>query len=143
MNVERMIPARRVRRVVFALYALALFTGTHWPRLEFPDVGDISRVDLILHFVAFFGWTALCIGCAWFGPILSRRNIGWCAVVSLCYAAIDEATQALPGVNRQVGLDDFLMNGAGVVSAAALALLASRLAPFRPLVRPDEGSGRS
>ncbi|TVQ62770.1 MAG: VanZ family protein [Phycisphaerales bacterium] len=143
MNIERVIPPRRHRRALFALYALALFAGTHWPSLELAPVGGINRFDLVLHFTAFFGWTVLCIGCAWFGPMLSARNVLRCALISIVYAAFDELTQGLPGINRHVALDDFLMNGAGVACATGCALLAGRLAPLRPLVRPDDGSGRS
>lgn len=113
----RAIPVRG-RRVGFAVYAVVLATGTHWPALTLgPDPG--FRLDLLVHLAAFASWTFLLAGCEWFGPIATRRNVGWCVAISAAYAALDEVTQGLPGVNRTVLCSDLLANLAGVAAAGA------------------------
>ncbi len=115
----------RVRRAGFAVYAAALATGTHWPALTLgPDPG--FRLDLLVHCAAFAAWTFLLAGCEWFGPIAARRNTARCVAISAAYAALDEATQGLPGVNRTVLWSDFLANLAGVAAAGAWLWAAGR-----------------
>lgn len=113
-------------RALFVLYAVALTLGTHWPALVLPAAGAITRMDLILHVGAFGAGTALLIACGWFGPALTTRNIRLSAAMGFIWATVDEASQGLPGLNRQVGLDDWAMNMAGVGAAALGALWVAR-----------------
>lgn len=126
----RAIPVRS-RRVGFAVYAVVLATGTHWPALTLvPDPG--FRLDLLVHLAAFAAWTFLLAGCEWFGPVVSRRNVGWCAAISAAYAALDEATQSLPGVNRTVLWSDLIANWGGVAAAVAWLAVAGRHGDRKP-----------
>ena len=93
---------QRRRRAAFWIYVPILFTATHWPRLEIPLPGN--RPDLVIHVGAFGLWAALLIGAGFFGPPLSRRNIGAALAVAPAYAALDEGLQAIPFVHRHAAL---------------------------------------
>jgi hypothetical protein len=115
--------AGRVRllfRVAFAIFVPTLYIATHWPKLELPGEG---RPDLVVHVVAFGLWTTLIIGCGFFGPALSGRNIAASLAVATAYAAFDEATQAIPWIRRHAAVDDFAANLLGVLLACAGAVL--------------------
>lgn len=121
----------------FGVYALALFTATHIPRLTIPLPG---RPDLFVHAAVFGAWTALLIACAFFGPALSRRNVLWCVVIATGYSALDEGLQAIPALHRTAAWDDWGANMIGVVGVGAAALLAGmargRAAP-PPTIAPE------
>jgi VanZ family protein len=122
---DRWMPSRRIRRRVFWLYAAALFVGTHWPRLELPPT-IIERPDVLVHMSAFGLWTLLLAGSEYLGSLRSRRAILWCGLIALANAALDEALQAVPFVQRTAAWDDWLANAAGVVVATAAMLAAPR-----------------
>lgn len=105
----------------FAVYALALFTATHTPRLTIPLPG---RPDLFVHAAVFGTWTGLLIACAFFGPVLSARNTLWCVLIATGYSALDEGLQAIPALHRTAAWDDWGANMIGVVGAGAAALVA-------------------
>lgn len=113
----------RWARPIFILYALLLAFATHKPDLTF-DVGPIPRPDIFVHIAAFAIWTVLIARCGFFGPWRSGRNLLLSGLVAAAYSAIDEATQAIPGINRQARVDDGLANVGGVaVGLLALALV--------------------
>jgi VanZ family protein len=125
------IPARwlRLRRLAFWSYVPLLFTATHWPKLRVPLPGN--RPDLLIHFLCFGLWAALLIGTAYFGPLLSWRNVGSAFLMSGTYAAFDEGLQAFPFVQRTCALDDWSANMVGIAiacGAAAVAILICRRA---------------
>lgn len=141
---------RRAVRIFFFGFAALLAFGTHWPSLRLPEPGGFTRMDLLLHAGAFFVWTSLLTACGFFGAPLTRRNIAASAVIGAVYAALDEGTQAIPGLHRHVGLDDLLMNWTGVAlgaGGAALAALAKRArtdrAPDAALGGADEEHDRA
>ena len=109
-------------RVVFVAYTILLLLGTLWPNLK-VDVGDVPRPDLYLHLLAFGGFTALMLGCQWFGPLLSARNIAWSGVVSTGFALANESAQGLPFIHRHARLDDAAANILGVALPLMGALL--------------------
>jgi hypothetical protein len=119
----------RARRAVFAAYALALFTATHWPRLALPMEG---RPDLWIHCGIFAAWTGLLIACGFFGRPLSGRNIALCVLAGVLYAAVDELLQAIPALHRTAAWDDWGLDVLGVCIAAALAALLSRRSRATP-----------
>ena len=121
-------------RIVWGVYAVAIATLTHWPMLQLPATG-LSRSDLMLHIGVFAAWTVLFIRCGWFGPVTSTRNIALGGLCALAYAALDEGTQAIPGVRRFVGWDDFAANMLGVATGVAAVLAACALDPPRPTRR--------
>lgn len=115
-----MIPAphAKARRAAFWAYAAILFIGTHYPKIQVPGTG---RPDLLVHFVAFGLWALLLIGCAYFGPALSGRNLALCALAGTIYAAADEALQGLPFIGRVPAVDDWGANVVGILIAVAAA----------------------
>ncbi|MEM7627941.1 MAG: VanZ family protein [Planctomycetota bacterium] len=118
---------RTAARVAFCTYAPLLFIATHWPGLRVE--GPVPRSDLLAHLGAFGLWGLVFIACAWFGPALSARNIDRAGLIGLIYAAIDEALQGVPGLNRFVSVQDWLANALGIVCAVLAASVASRLMP--------------
>jgi len=120
---------RRVRRIIFAVYALALFIGTHIPNLH-VRVPTIDRPDLLIHMAAFGGWFSLLLAAEVLGPWRSFRSIALCFLIAICGAAVDEYSQSLPVLRRTAAWDDFAANTMGIVLAAILAAVAAKL--FKP-----------
>lgn len=112
---------QRILRACFWLYAIALFTATHWPALEL-NVPMIERPDLIIHFACFGGWYIAFWLAAWIGPPLRLRSIALAVPVAVLYAGFDEGLQAIPFVRRHCAWDDFFANCGGVLLASILAL---------------------
>jgi len=120
---------RRVRRIIFAVYAVALFIGTHIPNLH-VRVPTIDRPDLLIHMAAFGGWFSLLLAAELLGPWRAFRSIALCLLIAICCAAVDEYSQSLPILRRTAAWDDFVANVMGIVLAAILALIAAQL--FKP-----------
>ena len=112
-----MIRGHRASRALFILYALALFTATHWPGLAIAS-SSFSRLDLLIHAGVFAGWTILFTACGFFGPPRSSRNIAFTIPVALLYALFDELTQGIPFLRRTVDPLDLAANATGIVLAA-------------------------
>lgn len=102
----------------FGGYAGAIFSLTHWPRLQLPML--VPRSDLWVHCFVFGLWAILFAICRPAGPLLSGRNIRWSSGVAVVYAVIDELTQGLPGINRSVGVDDLGANLLGILGAVSI-----------------------
>lgn len=113
------IPPRSVIHFLFGGYAGGLFVGTHWPKVRI--VGPIERPDIVIHIAVFGIWAGLMIACGLFGPRLSARNIMISTLISIVYAGLDEALQAVPMLYRVASWDDFAANAAGVMLAALIA----------------------
>lgn len=98
-------------RTRFALYAAALFVATHWPALALPSVVPVS--DKTIHFVAWGVWLAL-LAHAWEMPLVLLLVVGiGCSIA-------DEASQAIPALNRHASLMDAVANAMGVVGVWSL-----------------------
>jgi VanZ family protein len=129
-------PRAALRRAGFILYALALFTGTHWPALDVrSDV--IQRPDLLAHFVIFALWALALWQSGLAGDPALPRTIPRCVLIGVVYAAIDEALQAIPILRRNAALDDYAFNVIGVLIGAAIAWTLARALPPRPPARPS------
>lgn len=140
-RVWAVLAARRTRRVVFWVYAITLATLTHWPALT-VDVPEVPRPDLFIHVAAFFLFGVLLIGTSYFGPAwYARRNIMWCVPIGIAYGAIDEATQAIPVLQRHAAIEDFLANALGVIAAGVTVRLISSVPAARRLVPEPGDSG--
>lgn len=113
-----------LRRIGLALAVLVLATATHWPRLRIE--GPIARPDLWIHLIAFGVLGVVLTLAALFGPITARRNLALSWVVGVLYAAIDEATQAIPILGRTAAWDDLAADAAGVTIGVALVGVAGR-----------------
>lgn len=99
-------------RAMFILYAIALFTGTHWPQLVIPMAG---RPDLVVHLALFGVWTVLLFISGLLGDPRTWRAVAVVHVVAVLYAAVDEGLQAVPFVRRWFAWDDMMFNTFGVV----------------------------
>lgn len=108
-------------RAVFVMYAIALLVATHWPQLKIE--GPIERPDLVIHMGAFGLWTLLLIGCAFFGRMLSARNVLISGALGAIYAPLDELSQSIPVLQRVAAVDDAIANLLGVGLATGLALV--------------------
>jgi len=124
-------PVLVASRVLFGLYAAALAMATHWPQLRLPE-SPVTSSDKALHVGAFFVWAVLLALAGVFGPRFSGRNLLLSLLLALAYGVIDEATQAIPGVNRFVSVGDALANAVGCVAGIAAVWGASRLVSARP-----------
>lgn len=122
-----LLARRALWRAAFGVYAVVLFTLTHWPRLNPP--GAQAGSDKLAHFVAFFLWTGLAIAAGLFGPWNARRNVLLATLLALAYGTIDETSQLVPAFDRQFSLFDMAANAAGVLAASALALMVIRPSP--------------
>ena len=112
----------------FAVYAVALFTGTHWPNLQIN--GPVERSDLYVHFGAFGTWAFLAACCRFFGPVFSGRNLVLSWLLSLSYACFDEGLQAIPALGRTCAWDDLLANSVGIsIAIAGLAIVGRFFGP--------------
>lgn len=117
--------ARRGVRVIFICFALTLFTATHWPGLQLPNV--VRRPDLWVHASALATWTSLLIACRFFTPkSLTSRNILACVAIGIAYGGFDELTQAIPILHRTCAWDDWGADSTGAILAGVLALILSR-----------------
>lgn len=126
---------RALRRILFGLYAAALLYGTHGPRRD-VSVAGIERPDLIVHLCAFGGFFVLLLAAEFFGPWRSARGIGACTLIATAFAAVNEATQALPIFGRTSALDDFAANIGGIALGVVGAVVAARMRRRRD--QPEE-----
>lgn len=138
---------KRLARLAFWVYALALFAATHWPNLRIES-SHIPRPDIFIHMAVFGGWVLLLIATGYLAPgsddpLAESRGVrGWLRLVTrphavllamfvaLAYAAFDELTQGVPGLGRTVAWDDYLANSAGIMLGVALAALVPRFRGF-------------
>ncbi len=127
-------------RLAFAAYAVLLFSGTHWPKLNIQ--GPVPRSDLWVHLIAFGSWSALITLCAFFGPWFTRRNLLLSWILALGYACIDEGLQGIPALGRTCAWDDLAFNWLGITLASITLALAARTiaraSPAQPL--PESAS---
>lgn len=134
MKLAAVLQAVRRWRVLFFAYAALLFVGTHWPNLK-VETPLIERPDLLVHLTVFGLWFALCWLSGLCGPALRTSSAIKAAALSVIYAAIDEALQALPFVHRNAAWDDFGADCLGVASGLIAALILIHLA-----TRPDHAA---
>ena len=119
-------PFKRARAAAFLLYTLTLVTLTHDPQVTLPDLG-VQRPDLVLHLAAYGLFGALLTASAILGPARHTRTAVRALLIAIPFAVIDEATQAIPGLNRFVSLDDLLANWLGITIAIPATTLAAKL----------------
>ena len=104
------IAARNMRFVFLAALA-CVFVVTHIPRLA-VGTSD-SPIDKLVHATAYGVLAALFLLARWWRPV-------WPALAALAaWAALDEITQAIPGLGRTADLDDWLADVTGMSIAAA------------------------
>lgn len=116
---------------LFVLYAIALFTATHWPSLSIP-IGPIPRPDLLQHLIAFGLWSALFTAVGVFGRWNSPRNVALSILTGIAYACLDEASQAIPIIRRVFGWEDMAFNVLGILIGAPVLLLVAKALSRKP-----------
>ena len=117
------VPSRRPAFVsAFAVYVIALVVGTHWPSLDLGEAPEGS--DKWLHLVAYAGWAVLGAASGLFGAWWGWPTLARVVAAGAIFAAVDEATQGLPGINRHPGLGDWIADVLGLaIGAAAMGWL--------------------
>jgi len=121
----------RIASLCLIAYWLALFTGTHLPRVRLPHMTGAND-DKILHVLAFAGLSFLL---AWAIPtkITDRfRNVRLAALAAIFYGALDELTQ-IP-VGRTADWKDLIADiiGAvvGIIAYSSVRELLWRIKPI-------------
>ena len=110
------IAARNMRFVFLAALACA-FVVTHIPRLA-VGTSD-SPIDKLIHASTYGVLAALLLLARWWRPV-------WPALAALAaWAALDEVTQAIPGLGRSADVEDWLADVTGMVIAAAFFVAAA------------------
>ncbi len=100
-----------------AVYWIAMFVGTHWPKG--PHL-PISGGDKVMHFSAYLGLALLLsLSTLSWWPVLWLKSIGIVGLLA-CYGAFDEMTQPLVG--RDCELLDWCADMTGVLLAVGLWL---------------------
>ncbi|MCA9291876.1 MAG: hypothetical protein KDA25_12160 [Phycisphaerales bacterium] len=99
-------------RVAFVVYALAMTTGTHWPRLQL-GTEDSPAPDKMIHYLAFAGLTVLLWGTRWVG-------LRSAVLIVMVWAAIDEVSQGIPALHRDISWADVTASELGIISAGLL-----------------------
>jgi VanZ family protein len=86
--------------ITLAIYWLAMFIGTHVPRV--PPIHGVEPSDKVLHFLAYLGLVVL-MAAAWATQlVLNWRHFGVLFIIAAVYGAIDELLQ-IP-VGRSIGM---------------------------------------
>lgn len=104
----------RLAVVLLGLYWIAIFTGTHLPKIDFVNLGVGDKTK---HFAAFFGLTLLLCYVSGRRPVF--RRLTRIVVIVTAYAMIDEWTQGfVPG--RTPDGYDFVADVLGMSTAIAV-----------------------
>lgn len=120
----------RLWRVAFVLYAVALFVATHKPGVH-VNVVPGWRLDLIIHVGAFGAWTFLLGMTGWFDP-RHWRGASALLTIGVCYALLDEGSQAIPIFERVFDVADALANVVGaLLGVAAVTMIVRWMDPPR------------
>jgi len=109
--------AARNLRIVFLAALAGAFVVTHIPRLAVgtPD----SPIDKLVHASGYGVLAALLLLARWWRPV-------WPALAAFAaWAALDEVTQAIPGLGRSADLEDWFADLAGMAIAAAFFVAAA------------------
>jgi hypothetical protein len=105
-------------RAAFVIYAMALTTGTHWPKLQVHS--PVPSSDKIIHFLAFGGLTVLLWQTRWI------RSLWLLLIVAAVWTALDEWSQNIPVLKRTATPIDVLAGVAGVLAAVLFIAVLKR-----------------
>lgn len=113
-------------RFAFWLYAATLFTLTHFPKLAPPPI-TIPRPDLLIHFGCFGLWYVLLYLSGYFrGRCTPGIGLFRVWVIAATYAAVDEALQLIPFIQRHAAWDDYAANLGGITLGMLAVLVLFR-----------------
>jgi VanZ family protein len=113
--------------IVLAGYWLALFVGTHIPRV--PEALQMPGGDKWQHTVTYAGLAFLIAAQRSFGKRFTWKRALWVAGVVIVYGAIDELTQ-IP-VGRDAEFKDWLADGLGTLIGLGLFAVWQSVFPGR------------
>lgn len=106
---------QRLAAVAFVCYLVVLTTATHWPKLDLGETPPSS--DKALHLIAYGVWGLLAPLSGLFGPVRKPVTYAWVFAAGAIFAAVDEATQAIPGLRRHASLGDYIADILGLLLA--------------------------
>ena len=101
--------------LALAVYWIAMFTGTHWPRVSMPG---FSYSDKVLHYGAFFGLSILL--CTFWAARSGAARVSLIVVLAALalYGLVDEISQ-IP-VGRDCEVLDWCADMAGALTGVTL-----------------------
>lgn len=115
---ERCRAWHRWSGLAFAIYATALVTGTHLPNPE--GLIPIETNDKWLHWCAYFGLAWLIATWRSLRHAVTFHTLLGLWLLLAAWGAVDELTQAIPGINRVCDIADWI---ADILGAACGFLL--------------------
>ncbi|MBX3373160.1 MAG: VanZ family protein [Phycisphaeraceae bacterium] len=101
--------AARPFRAMFLAVFLLVGIATHWPQLSMP--AQVPGSDKVVHLLVFGGLLILFWRSRW------TRSRMLAVVIVAAWSVVDEASQALPGINRHATVRDAMANVMGVLVA--------------------------
>lgn len=119
-----MILSTRLRRLAFWAYTAALFTATHWPKVELPGP---PHTDKALHIVVFGLWTLLFALTGYVRPIRRPGPLLAITLIAAAWSGLDELLQEIPFINRHATIHDYYANLVGVAAGLLAALIVAPL----------------
>ncbi len=117
----------KASKAALAVYWLAMFAGTHYPK---PEQISPNVSDKLLHFGAYAGLTLLLVFVVVVRRPLRWRDGVWMSLLLAVYGALDELLQ-IP-VGRHCDIQDWIADMGGVGAALVLAAAAQWLWTKRP-----------
>lgn len=103
----------RLWKIAFAIYALLLTVGTHWPSLKLGSE-ESPWPDKLMHMLAFGGLAFLFIQTRWI------KKLYLCGIIAFAWTLFDEFSQSLPILGRESSWGDALSGVMGVTIIMAL-----------------------
>jgi len=119
---QRPPQSHALRRYALIFYWVAMFVGTHWPKIEkyAPDeLWLIPHADKLIHATLYAGWVSV-----WWwllsagGTHLSAAATNWLIAGGVAYAILDESTQLIVG--RTPDVKDWTADVVGILAAVTI-----------------------
>lgn len=129
-----------LRGITLTIYWLAMFIGTHVPRV--PPIHGLEPSDKVLHFLAFTGLAVL-MATAWMTKtvLINWRHYCIMFIIAAIYAALDELLQT--PVGRDCSLFDWYADVAGTIFGLIVYAAIMEIVNRRKIARDEHPSARS
>lgn len=118
----------RLWKIAFAIYAILLTAGTHWPSLKMGSEEN-PWPDKLMHMLAFGGLAFLFIQTRWI------KKLYLCAIIAFAWTLFDEFSQSLPILGRESSWGDALSGVMGVTIIMALTWALGAIGGFANRLR--------
>ncbi len=116
---------RRAALVAWIAYWALLFTSTHVPVPDLPDLPEHS--DKVVHFCGYAILTLLGAFATSRGAVRPIRTLLLWSAIFLLYGVLDEWLQRF--VNRTPSVEDFFADAAGILAGGVAWLIYQRFSP--------------